>query len=203
MSPIIGIAKVFDRYCRVFLGRRQAHMSEKFLDLSQIGTHIEQMGCIAVPKSMGMDMLIKIRSNRSLSQYPTCLTSREPARSPFTSRSKRNKERFAHDPRVPPNFQPGAERATRLFRNRNNTFFTTLPHHANLARTQFKITHIQSNQLADANPGSIKQLDQRTVTQCHPSGTPLSVAPFRCGLRRNTIVVCDELLTIVNGKGTW
>jgi hypothetical protein len=131
-------------------------MSEQFLNLTQIGAHIEQMCCIAVPKAMGVHMLIQIRAHGSLTQNPTRLASSQPTRTGFTSRPERDEERFAHHTRVPPNLQPGSERVARLFRDRNDAFLAALPHHANLARAQFQITHIQRNQLADANPCAVE-----------------------------------------------
>jgi hypothetical protein len=157
-------------------------MPEQFLNFTQIGTHIEQMGCVAVPKPMGVNMLIQICAHRSLSQDPTRLTSRKATKTSFTPRPKRNKERFAHHARMSPNLEPFAERAARLFRNRDYTFFAALPHHANLARSQLEIANIQGNQLTDANPGSIEQLDERPIAQRHPLGTSLSIATFRRGL---------------------
>ena len=173
-------------------------MTEQFLNLAQIGTHIEQMGRIAMPKSMGVNMLIQIRTDGSLSQDPTRLASSEPTRTTFTPRPKRNEQRFTHHARMSPDLQPGIECKARLFRDRNNAFLPALPHHANLASAQLQIANVEGIQLTNANPGTVEQLDERPVAQCHPLGTPLSIATFRCGLAQNTPIVRDQLFTIVD-----
>ena len=78
-------------------------MPEQFLNLPQVGTHIEQMCRIAVPEPMGVHMLIQIRADGALSQYSARLTSSQPARTSFTSWPKRDEERLAQHARVPPN----------------------------------------------------------------------------------------------------
>jgi hypothetical protein len=108
-------------------------MPEQLLYLPQIGTHIEQMCRIAVPEPMGVHMLIQIRAHGALSQYSARLASSQPARTSLTSWPKRDEKRLAQHTRMPPNLEPGVQRAARLLRDRNDAFLAALPHDANLA----------------------------------------------------------------------
>ena len=45
MRFVVFRAKVFQSHMRVFLGSRQAGVTEKFLDRAQIGPALEQMCC--------------------------------------------------------------------------------------------------------------------------------------------------------------
>ena len=85
MCMIIGVPEVFDRDRRVFLGRRQARVTEQFLNLAKVSAHVEQMGGVTMPKSMRMDMLIQIRTDRALTEDPSSLASRKPTRPAFTT----------------------------------------------------------------------------------------------------------------------
>ena len=201
MGLIIGVAEVFDRHGRIFLRRRQARVPEQLLNFAQIGAHIEEVGSVAVPKSMRMNVLVQVRPDGSLAKNTPCLTRREPSRSPFASSPKRNKERFTHHARMSPDFQPGVERKPRLFRDWNDAFFSAFPHDANLSRPQFEITNVQRNELTDSNPRAIKQLDERTIPQRHPLGTPFAISALGRRLARNATIVRDQLLTIVHREG--
>ena len=88
MGLIIGVAQVFDRDRRIFLGRRQARVSEQLLNFAQIGAHIEEVGGVAVSKPVRMDVLIQICADGPLAQNATRLTRCEPPRPPLTSRPK-------------------------------------------------------------------------------------------------------------------
>jgi hypothetical protein len=149
---------------------------------------------------MGVHMLIQIRAHSALSQYSARLASSQPARTSLTSWPKRDEKRLAQHTRVPPNLEPGVQRAARLLRDRNDAFLAALPHDANLACAQLEISDIQGNHLADTNSGAVEQLDQGTITKRHPLQASLTIAALRRGLIRNPAIVCNELFTIVDGK---
>ena len=52
MGLVIGAAQPLDRYMGVDLRRREAAMTEQFLDCAQIGTAFEQMCRGRVPKTV-------------------------------------------------------------------------------------------------------------------------------------------------------
>jgi hypothetical protein len=147
---------------------------------------------------MGMYMLIQVCSDGPLAQDPTRFTSGKPPRAAFTPRPKRDEERFTHHTRMAPNIQPRIERKPRLFRDRNDALLPALPHHANFSRSQLQITNVEGNELADANPSAVEQLDERPVAERHPLGPPFAVAAFRSRLARNTPFGRDQLFAIVD-----
>ena len=95
-------------------------MAEQLLDLPQIGTHIEQVGGVAVAQAVRMDVFAQIGPPRTFGQHPPGLAGCETPGLTLPARPQRNEERLAQHTRMPSDAEPRRQRLPGGLRNRND-----------------------------------------------------------------------------------
>ena len=140
-------------------------MTQQFLDFAKIRTHIEQMRRIAVPKFVRMNAIKKSARTSAPLKNPPNIPSTEPSPRAIRARPLGDKQGLAQNAGPAALIKPRHQGLTGFTRQRNDPLFATFSENSDIAAPKIDITHIESNQLAHPQTGSVQQLDDGPISQ--------------------------------------
>src|SRR5258706_7222951 len=183
---VINRGQLIQVQMRITLRRRQTGVAKKLLNHSKIGAAVQQVGGKAVAQP--------VRTHLDLNPGQLQMLFDDPRHTPGGNSRTAIVEKhhgFAFAGIIPPLallVGVAFKRLQRHAADRNNPFFRTFADNSNYAELNIDVRPIEPNQLADTNPGGIKNFQHRQISNVE------SVLNFDA---------TEQLKDIVDSKKRW